>query len=66
MLDIELYLSTFGYILVDSGMFRILAQIDMFTYIKAYSKPMAYSAIFRTVGIFRQFQTLLKGNSCIF
>ena len=29
----------------------------MFIYIKAYSEPMAYSAIFRTVDIFRQFQT---------
>ena len=63
---IELYLPTFGYILVDSGIFRILAQLDMFIYIKAYSEPMAYSAIFRTVDIFRQFQTLLKSNSCIF
>ena len=38
----------------------------LFMYMKAYSKPMAYSAIFRTVDIFSQFQTLLKSNSCIF
>ena len=29
-------------------------------YFKAYSEPMAYSGIFRTVDIFSQFQTLLK------
>ena len=57
---------TFGYILVDSGIFRILAQLDMFKYIKSYSELMAYSAIFRTADIFSQFQTLLKSNSCIF
>ena len=60
------YLPTFSYILVDSGIFRMLAQLDMFIYIKAYSEAMAYSAIFRTVGIFRQFQTLPKSSSCIF
>ena len=47
-------------------MFRILAQLDLFMYIKAYSEPMAYSAIFRTVDIFSQFKILLKINSCIF
>ena len=57
---------TFGYILVDSGIFRILAQLDMCIYIKAYSEAMTYSAISRTVDIFRQFQTLLKSNLCIF
>ena len=62
---IEIYLPTFGYILVDSGICRILAQLNMFMYIKAYSEPMTYSAIFRTVDIFNQFQTLLKSNSCI-
>ena len=37
--------------------------LDMLMYMKAYSEPMAYSAIFRTADIFRQFQTLLKDNS---
>ena len=46
---IEAYLLTFGYILADSGIFRFLAQLDIFIYIKAYSEPMAYSGIFRTV-----------------
>ena len=63
---IEVYLPTFGYILVDSGIFRILAQLDMFIYIKVYSEPMVYSVIFRNDDIFRQFQTLLKRNSCTF
>ena len=49
---------TFGYIMIDSGIFTILAQLDMFIYIKAYSEPMAYSAILRTIDIFRQFQTV--------
>ena len=61
-----MYLPTFGYILADSGIFRILVQLDMFMNIKAYSELMAYSDIFRTVDIFSQFQTLLKSNSCIF
>ena len=39
----------FGYILVDSRILRILAQLDTFMYIKRYSEPMAYSAIFGTV-----------------
>ena len=47
-------------------MFRILTQLDMFKYIKAYSEPIAYSAIFRTADIFSQFEILLKGNSRIF
>ena len=62
---IEVYLPTFEYVLVDSGIFRILAQLDKFMNIMAYSEPMAYLAIFRTVDIFNQFQTLLKSNSCI-
>ena len=62
---IEVYLPTFGYILADSGIFRVLTQLDIFIYIKAYSEPMAYSDIFRTVDILSQFQTLLKSNSCI-
>ena len=52
---IEVDLPTFRCILVDSGIFRILALLDMFIYIKASSEPIAYSAIFRTVDIFRQF-----------
>ena len=56
----------FGYILADSGIFRVLAQLDIYMYIKAYSEPMAYSGIFRTVNIFSQFQTLFKSNSGIF
>ena len=56
----------FGYILADSGIFRFLAQLDIYMYIKAYSEPMAYSGIFRTVNIFSQFQTLFKSNSGIF
>ena len=63
---IEAYFPTFGYILADSGIFRILAQLDIFMYIKAYSEPMAYSGIFKTADRFSQFQTLLKSNSCIF
>ena len=59
-------LSIFGYILADLGIFRILAQLDIFMYIKAYSYHMAYSSIFKTVVIFSQFQTLLKSNSYIF
>ena len=63
---IEIYLPTFGYILVDSGIFKIMAQLHMIMYIKAYSEPMAYSAIFRTGDIFSQFQAVLKSNSCMF
>ena len=59
-------LSIFGYILADLGIFRILAQLDIFMYIKAYSYHMAYSGIFKTVAVFSQFQTLLKSNSYIF
>ena len=51
--DIEAYLPTFGYVLADSGIFRILAQLDIFMYIKAYSERMAYSGIFRTVDSLR-------------
>ena len=28
---------TFGYVLADSGIFRVLAQLHIFMYIKAYS-----------------------------
>ena len=41
----------FGYILVDSRIFRILAQLDIFMYIKAYSEPMAYSALIRIADV---------------
>ena len=54
---IDAYLPTFEYILADSGIFRILAQLDILMYIKAYSEPMAYSGIFITIDIFSQFQT---------
>ena len=54
---IQVYSPTFGYVLVDSEIFRILAQFDMLMYIKAYSEPMAYSPIFITDDIFSQFQT---------
>ena len=40
---------TFGYISADSGIFRILAQLDIFMYIKAYSEPIVSSGIFRNV-----------------
>ena len=63
---IEVYFSTFGYISVDSGIFRILVQLDMLMYIKAYSELTAYSVTFRTVDIFSQFQTLPKSSSCMF
>ena len=46
---IEAYLPTFGYVLANSSIFRVLAQLDIFMYIKAFSKPIAYSVIFRTV-----------------
>ena len=41
----------FGYISVDSSIFRILALLEIFMYIKAYSKLMAYLGIFRTIDI---------------
>ena len=50
----------------DLGIFRMLAQLDVFMYIQAYSEPIAYSDIFRIVDIFSQFQTLLKSKFCIF
>ena len=52
---------TFSYILTDSGIFRILEQLDIFIYIKAYLELMAYSAIFRTIDIFSQFQARSSG-----
>ena len=51
----------FRYISADSGMFRILAQLDIFMYIKGYLEPMAYSGIFRTIDIFSLFQARYSG-----
>ena len=59
-------LPPFGSVSADSGIFRILVQLDIFMYNKTYSEPMLYSGIFRTDDIFSQFQTLLKSNSCKF
>ena len=56
---IETYFPTFGYISAYPGIFRILAQLDIFMYIKTYSEPMGYSGILRTVEIFSQFQNLI-------
>ena len=42
-------------------MFKILAELEIFMYIKAYSEPMAYSGIFRTIDIFSQFQARYSG-----
>ena len=61
----EAYLPTLRYISTYLGIFRILAQLDIFKDIKAYSEPMAYSSIFRAVVIFSQFQTVIKISSCI-
>ena len=46
---------TFGCISADSSIFRILAQLDIFMYIKTYSDPMVYSGLFKTDDIFSQF-----------
>ena len=50
----------------DSGIFKILTQLDIFMYVKAYSELIAYSGIFKAAEIFSQFQTLLKSNLYIF
>ena len=42
-------------------MFRIMAQLDIFMYIKEYSEPMGYLGIFRTIGMFSYFQTRYSG-----
>ena len=47
--------------MADLDMFRILAQLDIFMYIKAYLEPMNYSGIFRTIDIFSQFQARYSG-----
>ena len=59
---IEAYLSTFGYTSADSAIFRILAQLDIFIYIKAYSEPTAFSGIFRYVDILGQFHAPSSGT----
>ena len=58
---IEAYLPTFGYISADSGIFRILTELEMFMYIKAYSESLAYSGILRTANIFSQLQSRYSG-----
>ena len=42
-------------------MHRILAHLDMFMYIKAYSEHIAYSSIFRVIDIFSQFYVRYSG-----
>ena len=61
VIHIEAYLSIFEYMSTDSNMFRILAQLDIFMYIKAYLQPIAHSGIFRTIDIFSQFQARYSG-----
>ena len=39
--QIEKYLPTFEYISADSGIFKILAQLDIFMFIKPYLEPRA-------------------------
>ena len=59
---IEVYLLTFGRILTNSVIFRILTQLDIFMFNKAYSKPTAHSGTFRNVDIFSQFHTGYSGT----
>ena len=47
--------------MADSGIFRIMAQLDIFMYIKAYSELLVYLGIFRTIGKFSQFQARYSG-----
>ena len=51
----------FRYISADSGMHGLLAHLDIFMYIKAYSEHMAYSSIFRAINIFSQFYARYSG-----
>ena len=51
----------FRYISADSGIFRILAQVDTFMYIKVHSERRVYSGIFRTVDKFSQFHARYSG-----
>ena len=46
--------------MADSGIFKILSQLDIFMYIMVYSEPMAYSNIF--VDIFSQFLIQYKND----
>ena len=66
-LDMFVHIRVYFY--PHSGTFRYSVYSEswhsLFMYIKAYSEPMAYSGIFRTVDISNQFQTLLKSNSYI-
>ena len=43
---IEENVPKFGFISAGSGIFKILAELDIFIYIKAYSKP---TALFRHI-----------------
>ena len=52
---------TVGYILADSGIFIILAQLDIFMYIKEYSELIFYASIFKTMDLFSQFQVRYSG-----
>ena len=47
---------TLGYIMQIQA-FSESWQLEIFIYIEAYSEPMAYSSIFKTVDIFSQLQT---------
>ena len=53
----------FGYILADSSIFRILAQVDTFMYIMVYSEPRVYSGTSRTIDKLSQFRTQYAGIS---
>ena len=59
---IEANFPTFGFISADLDIFRILVQLDIFMYIKAYSEPTAYSGLSRTVDIINQFHTRFSGS----
>ena len=52
---------TFEYILTDSGIFRILSQLELCMFIKAYSELLVYLGIFRTIDKFSQFQARYSG-----
>ena len=57
----EAYLPIFEYISADSGIFRIMAQLQMFLYTKTYSEPMTYSGIFTAVDTRSRFQEPYSG-----
>ena len=54
-------LNRLRHISADLRIFRILAQSDIFMYIKTYSEPIAFSGIFRTIDTFSQFQARYSG-----